>query len=87
MSPSREELHPAPVLSCIGRIVPARSKYKNNIFPSQKCLACRKAGSAAVRFLVEGFTFLGFDVQNWMLVVVGLIAAFIFFVWKTRDRV
>jgi hypothetical protein len=50
-------------------------------------LSLSKTGSAAVRFLVEGFTFLGFDVQNWMLVVVGLVAAFILFVWKTRDRV
>jgi hypothetical protein len=37
--------------------------------------------------LVEHFSFLGFEGQNWMLIVVGLIAAFIFFVWKTRDRV
>jgi nitrate reductase NapE component len=50
-------------------------------------LSLPKTGWASVRFLVEGFTFLGFDVQNWMLVVVGLIAAFGFFVWKTRDRV
>jgi hypothetical protein len=40
-----------------------------------------------VQFLIERFTFLGFEGQNWMLVVVALIAAFIFFVWKTHDRV
>jgi hypothetical protein len=39
-----------------------------------------------VQFLIEHFTFLGFEVQNWMLIVIGLIAVFIFFVWKTRDR-
>jgi hypothetical protein len=40
-----------------------------------------------VQFLIEGFTVLGFEVQNWMLIVVGVIAAFILFVWKTRDRI
>jgi hypothetical protein len=40
-----------------------------------------------VQFLIQGFTVLGFEVQNWMLIVVGLIAAYILFVWKTRDRV
>jgi hypothetical protein len=39
-----------------------------------------------VHFLIEGFTVLGFEVQNWMLIMVGLIAVFILFVWKTRDR-
>jgi hypothetical protein len=40
-----------------------------------------------VQFLIEHFTVLGFEVQNWMLIVVGVIAAFIWFVWKTRDRI
>jgi hypothetical protein len=40
-----------------------------------------------VQFLIEHFTVLGFEVQNWMLIVVGMIAAFILFVWKTRDRI
>jgi hypothetical protein len=40
-----------------------------------------------VQFLIQGFTVLGFEVQNWMLIVVGLIAAYILFVWKTRDRI
>jgi hypothetical protein len=44
-------------------------------------------GAGALEFLVEHFTFLGFEGQNWMLIVVGLIAAFVFFVWKTRDRI
>jgi hypothetical protein len=39
-----------------------------------------------VQFLIEHFTFLGFEGQNWMLIVVGVIAVFIFFVWKTRGR-
>jgi hypothetical protein len=43
-------------------------------------------GGGAVQFLVEHFTFLGFEGQNWMLIVAGLIAAYIFFVWKARDR-
>jgi hypothetical protein len=45
-----------------------------------------KKGAEAVQFLIEHFTFLGFEVQNWMLIVVGLVAAYILFVWKTRDR-
>jgi hypothetical protein len=40
-----------------------------------------------VQFLVERFTFLGFEGQNWMLILIGVVAAFLFFVWKTRDRV
>jgi H+/gluconate symporter-like permease len=44
-------------------------------------------GAVAVQFLTEHFTFLGFEGQNWMLIAVGLIAAFIFFAWKTRDRI
>ncbi len=40
-----------------------------------------------MQFLIQGFTVLGFEVQNWMLIVVGLIAAYILFVWKTRDRI
>jgi hypothetical protein len=39
-----------------------------------------------VQFLVGHFTFLGFDGQNWMLIVVAVIAAFIVLVWKTRGR-
>jgi len=37
--------------------------------------------------LVEHFSFLGFEGQYWMLIVVALIAAFIFFVLTTRDRI
>ena len=40
-----------------------------------------------MQFLIERFTFLGFEGQYWMLIVVALIAAFIFFVWTTRDRI
>jgi hypothetical protein len=46
-----------------------------------------KKGAGAVHFLIEHFTVLGFEVQNWMLIVVGLIAAFILFVWRTNDRI
>jgi hypothetical protein len=40
-----------------------------------------------VHFLIEHFTVMGFEVQNWMLIVVGVIAAFVWFAWKTRDRI
>ena len=33
-----------------------------------------------MQFLVEHFTFLGFEGQNWMLILIGVIAAFLFFV-------
>ena len=38
------------------------------------------------QFFVEHFTVLGFEIQNWMLIVVAVVAAYILFVWKTRDR-
>jgi H+/gluconate symporter-like permease len=44
-------------------------------------------GGAAVEFLIAHFNLFGFDGQNWMLIVAGLIAAFVLFAWKTRDRV
>ena len=39
-----------------------------------------------VQFLVEPFTFLGFQGQNWMLIVVAMIAAYGLFAWKTGNR-
>jgi hypothetical protein len=39
-----------------------------------------------LQFLVERFTFLGFEGQNWMLMAAGVIAASVFFAWKSRDR-
>jgi hypothetical protein len=39
-----------------------------------------------LQFLTEHFSFLGFDGQYWMLIVVGLIAVFIPFVRTNRDR-
>jgi hypothetical protein len=39
-----------------------------------------------VQFLVEHITVLGFEIQNWMLIVFGVLVAYIFFLWKTRDR-
>ena len=40
-----------------------------------------------MQVLTEHFTLLGFDSQNWMLIVAGFIAVFIFFAWKTQDRI
>jgi len=39
-----------------------------------------------VQFLIQKSSFFGFDVQNWMLIVVFLVAAFIVFVWRSRDK-
>jgi len=43
-------------------------------------------GEEPLQFLIEHFSFLGFDGQYWMLIVVGLIAVFIPIVRKNRDR-
>ena len=57
------------------------------ILHKQDAYSAQKRGTGAVQFLIERFTFLGFEGQYWMLIVVALIAAFIFFVWTTRDRI
>jgi len=43
-------------------------------------------GAEVAKFLVEPFTVLGFEGQNWMLIVVGVIVAYVSFIWLTRDR-
>jgi len=43
-------------------------------------------GEGALEFLIGHFNLFGFDGQNWMLIVAGLVAAFVIFVWNTRDR-
>jgi hypothetical protein len=50
-------------------------------------LFCPKLGTGTVQFLIKRFVFLGFEGQYWMLIAAGLIAAFIFFAWRTRKRV
>jgi hypothetical protein len=40
-----------------------------------------------VQFLIQQFSFLGFEGQNWMLVAVGVIAVFLYFGWRNRDRI
>ena len=45
----------------------------------------KRAGTVA--FLIQKSSFFGFDVQNWMLIVLFLIAASIVFFWKNRDKV
>jgi hypothetical protein len=39
-----------------------------------------------VQFLVEPFTFLGIQGQNWMLIVVAMIAAYGVFAWRMGKR-
>jgi hypothetical protein len=39
-----------------------------------------------VQFLVEHFTFLGFEGQNWMLIVASGIAVYLLILWKTGNR-
>jgi hypothetical protein len=49
-------------------------------------LFCPKLGTGTVQFLIKRFAFLGLEGQYWMLIAAGLIAIFIFFVWKTSRR-
>jgi hypothetical protein len=46
-----------------------------------------KKRAGAVGFLIQKFSFFGFEAQNWMLIVLFLIAAFIVFAWRTRDKI
>jgi hypothetical protein len=34
-------------------------------------------------FLVEHFRFLGFEGQYWMLILVAMVAIYIFLIWRT----
>jgi len=43
-------------------------------------------GTEAVQFLIERFSFFGFEGQNWMPIAAGLIVVFILFFWITRNR-
>jgi hypothetical protein len=51
-----------------------------------KDICSPKNEAGVVRFLVESFTFLGFQGQNWMLIVVAMIAAYLLFAWTTGSR-
>jgi H+/gluconate symporter-like permease len=44
-------------------------------------------GAGTLQFLTEHFSFLGFEGQYWMLIVVGVIAIFISFARKNRNRI
>jgi hypothetical protein len=49
-------------------------------------LACPEKGHA-VQFLIQPFHILGLEGQNWMLIVVAIVAASLLFAWRTRDRI
>jgi hypothetical protein len=40
-----------------------------------------------VQFLVQEFSLFGFKAQNWMLIVLFLVIAFMLFAWGTRSKV
>ena len=44
-------------------------------------------GVGALHFLVEHFSFLGFDGQYWMLIAAAMIAVFVLLVLGPRNRV
>ena len=62
------------------------AEYISDIFIPLKSLLCIKIRVGAVQFLIENFSFLGLEGQNWMLIVAALLAVFVFYVWRTRDR-
>jgi hypothetical protein len=39
-----------------------------------------------VQFLVQEISLFGFKVQNWMLIVLVLVIAFMLFAWGTRNK-
>jgi hypothetical protein len=53
----------------------------------QTAYSAQKLGTETVQFLIKRFVFLGFEGQYWMLIAAGLIAASIFFAWRTRNRI
>jgi hypothetical protein len=59
---------------------------KSYIFSARTPILHKKR-AGTVGFLIQQFSFFGFEVQNWMLIVVFLIAAFAVYVWQTRDKV
>jgi len=40
-----------------------------------------------VQFLIQPFSFLGFEGQNWMIVAAGVVAVFLYLGWRNRDRI
>jgi hypothetical protein len=62
------------------------AEYTKNIFLSPKGVYVLPRKEAdAVQFLVEPFNFLGVQGQNWMLIVVAMIAGYGLFAWKTGN--
>jgi len=47
----------------------------------------KSGGAGTLQFLIEHFSFLGFEGQYWMLIGVGVIAVFICFVRINRNRI
>jgi hypothetical protein len=39
-----------------------------------------------MQFLIEHISFLGVHLQNWMLIALGMTAAYALFYWKTGNR-
>jgi hypothetical protein len=61
-------------------------KYKKNIFlPPKTYYILPQKEADAVQFLIKPFTFLGLQGQNWMLIVIAMIAAYGLFAWKTGN--
>ena len=65
----------------------SRVDYIKITYLSRKGSTLHKKGRERVQVLIEYSNVLGFQIQNWMLVVAGVVLAFAIFAWRTRDRV
>jgi hypothetical protein len=61
-------------------------EYLNNIFLLPDGLSSRQTVGGIMQFLVEHVSVFGVDLQNWMLIVLGMTAVYALFSWKTGDR-
>jgi hypothetical protein len=61
-------------------------EYRNSIFSHFKRPGCTQNGKKSVQFLAGHFNILGVQVQNWMLIAAGIVAAFAAVARITRDR-
>jgi len=44
-------------------------------------------GTELAQFLIQQFSFLGFEGQYWMLVAAGVVAIFLYLGWRNRDGI
>jgi hypothetical protein len=63
------------------------SRHSPILLKKALILLKESGGAGTLQFLIEHFSFLGFEGQYWMLIGVGVIAVFICFVRINRNRI